>query len=570
MTVPEDFAKKGGTIEFSYTYTPEKGKDDKTEPEPVEAKTSLNITLIVPDETVFKIMKEPTFTEAGYAENIKGVRKDLEAFNMTDYDYEEKASNGIAIFTHKSSGLVIKKAITDSLMIYNTEGRRFDYNNINCHFSADIESLRIAFNNESFVLTAAGEQPVAFGALTGSAVEFQSGEFSLKGTIKATKIVVKSKVKVSLTGSISADEMLAEKDSELNITVSGSNGIIIGAYGFARLYGTATFNDPNGGKTAIEMQGGSSLEINADSRITVINCWMSVGTFNPNKDGLKLAYLRVPEDSVTKSGSIYMGDDCIFDISQCQEKWLCNIEKQKVSDVDYMLITAPSKTKTGLARDPEGKDIVLPVLNFNDYKASIASDTLTFVHKETNLTVANLQINVAETVIGDLTVNYSEETGYKFTIAENKTVALEGTITISSLTLSGEGVLSITGKANFTNLTVESESTLNFTAIDGDDFKLLKDGVARLYGTVNIVGAAGKTGVTGNPNVKIYLSDTTRFTITNVACSLGYFSGNVAEITIYYPSTATSNDYNRITSAKGDLLFSVAGWVKNVAFVKES
>lgn len=117
MTVPSDFAKNGGTIVFSYTYTPEKDSDDEKDPEPITKTTELTLTLVTPDETVFKIIKRPTFTEAGYAENIKGSRKELEPLDMVHYDYVEKASSGLGIFTHKESGIVVKVAITDSLRV---------------------------------------------------------------------------------------------------------------------------------------------------------------------------------------------------------------------------------------------------------------------------------------------------------------------------------------------------------------------------------------------------------------------------------------------------------------------
>ena len=185
MIVPEDFAKKGGTIKFTYTYTPEK-KDGETEtPDSITKETELTIKLIEPDETVFKIVKMPTFTEAGYAENIKGVKKDLEPLNMTDYDYEEKTSISIAKFTHKASGVVIKKAITNNLMIASYTGTRKDYNNINCHFANDIEGLKIAFIDNAFTLTAEGEQAVSIGSINGenTAIEFKTGEFSINGTM---------------------------------------------------------------------------------------------------------------------------------------------------------------------------------------------------------------------------------------------------------------------------------------------------------------------------------------------------------------------------------------------------
>ena len=571
MIVPEDFAKKGGTIKFTYTYTPEK-KDGETEtPDSITKETELTIKLIEPDETVFKIVKMPTFTEAGYAENIKGAKKDLEPLNMTDYDYEEKTSISIAKFTHKASGIVIKKAITNNLMIDSYTGTRKDYNNINCHFANDIEGLKIAFIDNAFTLTAEGEQAVSIGSINGenTTIEFKTGEFSIKGTINADKLILKSHVKLNITGKITSNNMIAEKDSELNINFLKTgwyNGITIGENGFIKLYGKAKFTG-SGENTAIDLGGGASLSLNADSRVVGENCQFFVGTFVANKDGLKLGYLRVPEDSVAKDGNYYVGENCILDLSLCKNKYLCNIDIRKVSD-KYILVTKPDTTNPGVAQGPEGNNITLPVLNFNDYKVKINGTTLTFFHKETSIDVDLSFDKTNEIKIDGLTINYSEDTGYKFVVDENKAIELTGNFSTNSLTISGKGSISITGSLTISkSLLVENGSTLKVTATKDDAIIVKNKGNLHLFGTVVINAVAGKTGICfAEAESAIYLKDTSRVTVSGGAFTIGHFNtSNSAKV--YYPKNATNAD-NKITSADGNVLLSYGGLCK-IDFVAE-
>ena len=214
MTVPEDFSKKGGTIKFSYIYTPEKKDGEVEDPKPIEKTTELTLTLTEPDETVFKVMKAPTFTEEGYAENIKGTRKVLPILNTTDYEYLEKMSIGVVVFTHKESGIIIKKAITNKFNIIDAENKRKEYNNINCHFANDIDGLKIAYNEGKFIFNTKDNKIVSFGSIEAkeTSIEFQTGEYTINGSINAKTLVIKSNVKVNLNGKIESSNMIAEKD----------------------------------------------------------------------------------------------------------------------------------------------------------------------------------------------------------------------------------------------------------------------------------------------------------------------------------------------------------------------
>lgn len=574
IIVPEDFAKNGGTIKFSYTYTPEKKDGETVTPEPITKETELTITLIEPDETIFKVMKEPTFTEDGYAENIKGTKKVLQALNTTDYDYKEKESIGIATFTHKELGIVIKRAITDNLRIANLNGMAVDYNNVNCHFAKDIAGLKIAFNDNAFILTTEGNQTPSFGSINGenTAVEFKTGEFSINGTVTADKLIIKSDAKLNITGKIFSNDMLAEKDSELNITFTNSgwfNGITIAEKGFIRLYGKAKFSG-KGDNTAVEICAGATLSLNSDSRIVAENCQYFVGTFAADQDGFRRGYLRIPEDSVVKDGNYYIGENCILDITLCKVKGFCNVETKKVSD-KYILVTKPDATNPGVANGPDGNNITLPVLNFNDYKVGISGTNLTFIHNETHIDV-DLSFDKANDLkVDGLTINYSEDNGYKFTIDENKAIELTGKFSTSSLTISGKGSISITGTLTISKLLlVESESTLSVTATDNDAIIVNNGGNLQLFGTVVVNATTGKTGICfAKAESAIYLKETSRVTVTSDPAgsfAIGHFTSN-DNVKVYYPKTAT-NANDKITSADGNILLSY-GRNLRVEFVAE-
>ena len=156
MTVPEDFAKNGGTIVFSYSYQPENTKNDKGEtvtPDPVEKTTELKITLAEPDKTVFSIKVEPTYTEKGYAENLLGERKELPALDQYNYIYEKSADGTVATFRHAETGIVIKKNITDNLSIIFSNWSKISVDNVDCHFetNANLNGAKLSYKDGAFV-----------------------------------------------------------------------------------------------------------------------------------------------------------------------------------------------------------------------------------------------------------------------------------------------------------------------------------------------------------------------------------------------------------------------------------
>ena len=101
----------------------------------------------------------------------------------------------------------------------------------------------------------------------------------------------------------------------------------------------------------------------------------------------------------------------------------------------YTLKQAPTNTQPGILVNMLNEEKTIPALNFTDYTASYSSEKIIFIHKETNLEVAQVAINVAETVIGGLTVNYAAETGYKFIVAANGVVELNGNINATTFSV---------------------------------------------------------------------------------------------------------------------------------------
>ncbi len=575
MTVPSDFAKHGGTIVFSYTYTPEKNNEDEPDPEPITKTTELTLTLVTPDETVFKVMKKPTFTEAGYAENIKGSRKDLEPLDLVHYDYVEKVSSGFGVFTHKASGIVIKVAITDSLSVYKTSGQKFDYNNIDCHFAHDIENLAIAFADGKFVISAEGETILNFGSIEGekTAIEFKIGEFSLKGKLKAKKVLIKSDAKIHLNGYIYCDDIRAEKNSELIAEWTGGNCLVLGEYGYAELYGKATFSGPNSG-TAVELSGGAKLLLSLDSRIVIKGCDWSFGTFSKNSDGLKEGYLFFPKGYSSKDGNICVGDVCVLDLSGMTQKGFCNIKADEATE--FEVIQAPGIDSPGTARRLDGTEITLPALNFSDYATSVSGKKLLFKHNGTGVKAELSLENANNLKVGGLTVNYALETGYVFTIDKDKEINISGTLStnaLDSMTIAGEGLLSITGEVVVNqgkSLTVNSGSALKVTGTTGDAIHVFEDGKLNLFGNVDVISADGKTGINlHSEQSAIYLENTSRVTATGGECALAHWDGN-NNAKVYYPSDAVYNkSEKKIVSNGGDTLLSYASFLK-IDFVQKN
>ena len=365
----------------------------------------------------------------------------------------------------------------------------------------------------------------------------------------------------------------------------------------------------------------------------------------------------------------------------------------------YVVVTEPTYTETGVAKNGKGEEITLPVLNAANYNfAQVAADgteykynngqggTATFTHKtyseiviekeitadtitfywqnynnvtihwvaenrhkhemtgayvdgtyvltivdNNNITIPNMTLlnssnlpNVKITGKGSLTVSDLAGTindltvdGVKFDYkkeinVKNVTVTSEkGDLVLATLNATGDimvkgGTLTVTNgnlaiKSNKTlevasgatlhvngrlavgenaSIEVSSGATLNVTT-DNDDVMHFIGGeksVAKLYGTVNLsyTGTGDKTGIScdyrSKSGVSIYLSDTSRVSITAGTHSIGSFitTGANKNIYVYYPSTATySAGDKKITSESGNVLLTYNGKADyNVGFRK--
>ncbi len=578
MIVPEDFAKNGGTIVFSYSYQPEDTKNDKGEtvtPDPVEKTTDLKITLIEPDETVFKVIKEPTFTEAGYAENNKGVKKNLPAFNLTDYTFDNLASSKLVKITHNDSGLVIRKAITDEITVYNSEKKSFFYNNIDCHYASDIENLKISFEDGTFVLGAKDGTNVSLGKILAekSIVAIGSGVVNIEEGFSVSKFIVNKGATVNIDSTISVTDMLVQEGGTLNITASGDT-VKVADDGVLEWYGTVNINSKTKGKaTAICLWNNASIKVSSDSRVTVtdyeyaLGKWVDNGTKEDGTPVGRKGNLYIPSTSAISGNCIKKDEVNLVDASTCTafySSWSINLIKVTEG---YSVITKPTPTSEGLARDPKKGDYVLPKLNFTDYEVGIGGSTLTFVHDVTGVIIELPITENANLKIDGVAIDYASATGYKFTVDEGKTAELTGNISGTSITISGKGTLSLTGSVTVTKLLlVESGATFNATGVNSDTVNIIGDAVARLYGTVVIKSVAGKTGIKlEKATSALYLKDTSRVTVSGGAFTIGHYTSSAK---VYYPAGATV-DKNKITAANGDVLLSY-GATCRIEFVAES
>lgn len=112
-------------------------------------------------------------------------------------------------------------------------------------------------------------------------------------------------------------------------------------------------------------------------------------------------------------------------------------------------------------------------------------------------------------------------------------------------------------------LLVESGSTLKVSASKNDAIIMENGGKAELYGTVVVNAADGKTGICfASAKSALYLSNTSRVTVSGGAFTIGYFASN-ENVKIYYPKTATLAN-NKITSSENNILLSYGSLCKIV------
>ena len=497
ISVPEDFAKKGGTITVSYVFTPEKKDGETTDPEPVTKTADVAISLVQPDETVFVVTKVPTFEEAGYAENNKGVKKNLPILNKTDYEYTFDAKTKAAKFKHIESELIITVYVSNEIILRDSIGKSYNYNNIDCHFATDIEGLKIAFKNGGFVLSSEEGKTITFGSFETDKVVFSgSGLFEFVGNVKATTLTVKAGANVNVTGNVTIrEEMLVESGATFNITAK-TDTLYIENDGKLKLYGSMTLTDATGGHAAIYLKNNSTLDISKDTRINIVNYTYAIGKFINNDATGRKANIEMPSSAALVDKSIVMGETTLIDASTCKNfytNWSIVFNKKEAGK--YSVVEEPTFTKTGLARSEGGDEIVLPVLNKNVYsyqqtaadgseykynagmtgkatfsylglviEKEITADTITF--NWTDYNNVDIHWRVASLYKDKMTGAYVDGT-YVLTLLNGATIDIPNLNSLNSATktnvkITGDGTLNITRETQ--------PSSFEYVAVDNVSF----------------------------------------------------------------------------------------------------
>ena len=498
ISVPEDFAKKGGTITVSYVFTPEKKDGETTDPKPVTKTADVAISLVQPDETVFVVTKVPTFEEAGYAENNKGVKKNLPILNKTDYEYTFDAKTKAAKFKHIESELIITVYVSNEIILKDSTGKSYNYNNIDCHFATDIEGLKIAFKDGGFVLSAEEGKTITFGSFETDKVVFSgSGLFEFVGNVKATTLTVKDGASVNVTGNVTIrEEMLVESGATFNITAK-TDTLYIEDDGKLKLYGSMTLTDATGGHAAIYLKNNSTLDISKDTRINIVNYTYAIGKFINNDASGRKANIEMPSSAALVDKSIVMGETTLIDGSTCKNfytNWSIVLNKKEAGK--YSVVEEPTFTKTGLARSEGGDEIVLPVLNNKVYsyqqtaadgseykynagmtgkatftylglviEKEITADTITFNWADYNNVDIHWRVAVASKYKDKMTGAYVDGT-YVLTLLNGATIDIPNLNSLNSATktnvkITGDGTLNITKEtqpSSFENVTVDNVS----------------------------------------------------------------------------------------------------------------
>ena len=245
IEVPDDFADHGGAVTISYTYQPEKAEDaaeDDPLPDPITKTTQVNISLVAPDETVYKVTAMPTFFEPGEAENMNGDKVTLPLLNDTNYTYTEYVTEGFARFDYAEPKITIKKPLVAQLAFKLTaDSPAEEVNNVNCHFAADVPNASLSYDdgNSAFVIAADDGAVAEFNSLTADNMTIAgTGTVRISGTtLKTGALTVKSGATLVVRdcgSAIDATSLMFEAGSDVTCFTS-ENGIML--RGNAKLFG---------------------------------------------------------------------------------------------------------------------------------------------------------------------------------------------------------------------------------------------------------------------------------------------------------------------------------------------
>lgn len=571
--VPEDFSLHGGKIVITYEWQPEKTTED--EPEPVVKTAELDITLVQPDATVYKMTKIPTYTETGSAENIEGDVKVLPVLDDVSYNYEEFPKTGIAKFVYEELGLTIKKPLLDEMSIETADGTKADVNNVNCYFTAKLGKASLLYDdiNKSFVLTVNQGETLNIANVDADNFTIGGGEVEMHSMLKLQSLTVKSGASLKISGvedAIEVTDLSFEDGSEVTLETT-RDGILL--YGDAEFYGTFNMTRTSGyGGTAVYIQKDLDIKFSETSRVTITNYSFTLATFGDDEKDIS-AYLpygaekQTSGDGHTTVTGWYLQDDGRTKIVEFvnSEYPFYGVAEKTQNRGGYEVTKTPTLTEQGLATAEGQEDIVLPVLSLNDYEIEEkANGETAFTLKGQGITfyetidgeritidgVTYNKVTLNLTTIENLTASYADGV-YTLNAAAGQTAELSS-INGGAIVIGGTGTLKLTyseGAAlKATSLTVKNGATLEIPnaniAIDasrllceagstvaltasGDGIMLYGD--AELYGTFSLTrsGAIGGTGVNVLASqVKIKFADTSRATFTNYDYTLATWNGS--------------------------------------------
>ena len=610
IEVPDDFADHGGAVTISYTYQPEKAEDaaeDDPLPDPITKTTQVNISLVAPDETVYKVTAMPTFFEPGEAENMNGDKVTLPLLNDTNYTYTEYVTEGFARFDYAEPKVTVKKPLVAQLA-YKLVGAdaEIEVNNVNCHFKSGIEGASLSFDDDSsaFVITPDAENTVEFASLklkSDNLTIAGTGTVRISGTtLKTGALTVKSGATLVVQdcgSAIDATSLMFEAGSDVTCLTS-ANGIML--RGNAKLFGALTVRDQNGNTdmTGMEVVANDvSIELAETSSVTFDSFTFGIGRFGDYTNPVIMLPYGTEQ---TDGGSLGEGEKESWYVTGEDEQThkilvmknitagsFCNASA-KVMDYEsiYTVVKAPTATEEGLATAEGMDDVILPVLGKENYTfAEEANNVVAFTHNDTKLvirvpvegeriTISGVRYNpltiVTHLDIAGLNGSYADG-AYTLTVADGETAQLSGLSAAVDITVDGTGTLEVSGSTVSVNvLTVRSgaklvvqdctkaitangglvfEENSDVTLITTDDSIVLR-GNAQLFGTLLIKDKDGDTDKTAVnipvDGVIIELARSSRITIDSFTYAFGQFNGELRNAQVLMP-------YGTFEKSSGDL-----------------
>lgn len=606
IEVPDDFADHGGAVTVSYTWQPEKAEDaaeDDPLPDPITKTTQVNISLVAPDETVYKVTAMPTFFEPGEAENMNGDKVTLPLLNDTNYTYTEYVTEGFARFDYAEPKITIKKPLVAELA-YKLVGAdaKIEVNNVNCHFAVDMPNASLSYDEDSsaFVVTSDDGAVAEFNSLTADNMTIAgTGTVRISGTtLKTGALTVKSGATLVVQdcgSAIDATSLMFEAGSDVTCLTS-ENGIML--RGNAKLFGSLTVRDQdsNTDKTGMEVVANDvSIELAETSSVTFESFTYGIGRFGEYTNPTVLLPYGTEQ---TDGGSLEAGEKASWYVTGEDEQThkilvmknitagpFCNASA-KVMDYEsiYTVVKAPTATEEGLATAEGMDDVILPVLGKENYTfAEEANNVVAFTHNDTKL-VIRVPVEGERITIGGVTYNaltiathldiaglsgsYADG-AYTLTVADGETAALGAVSTSGGVTITGDGTVNVSGEITADVLTVRSGTALNVTnegkavtangilfeegsnvaLLTAEDSIVLR-GNAQLFGTLLIKDKDGDTDKTAVniqvDGVTIELARSSRITIDSFTYAFGQFNGELRNAQVLMP-------YGTFAKSSGDL-----------------